>query len=477
MKRLLIIFIVLTLFVSSAACSAQKTEYNSADTEFVGNTGATEMTETGYDFVYDNLPDADFEGYKYRIWSSTRENQDLYTFITYGEMTGDVVHDALYQSTLNVEERFNTDINGITCGTDDVTYKQIGASVKAGENAFDLVISQDRVIESGGLAGYFLNLYDTPNFNFEKPWWTSGTAAMSVNNRALFASSYLSFCCLNYARIIVYNKQIADSFGINDLYDHVRNGSWVFDKLLEYAEIATSDIDGDGIMGDDDLYGFITGTAEPYAMQVAMGIRGYSKDENDLPYLDFDVSRAQIFLEKFENLIDNYGYYDSTAFAAEPFINQRGMILYTCLIAVYDEIRYSNIQYGFLPTPKFDEQQEEYITGITDAYWAIPITVYDSMDIVSVITEALSCQNYNNVLPAYFETALQTKLADASDDAEMLDIIKNTLTIDFGFTYQLALQNLYGETKSGKLASYYESVEKQADKKIEKLLESFTILE
>ena len=44
---------------------------------------------------------------------------------------------------------------------DDVTYKQIGASVKAGENAFDLVISQDRVIVSGGLAGYFLNLLES----------------------------------------------------------------------------------------------------------------------------------------------------------------------------------------------------------------------------------------------------------------------------------------------------------------------------
>ncbi len=70
-------------------------------------------------------------------------------------MTSDVVQDALYKSTLNVEERFNTKINGITWGSDDVTYKQVGASVKAGENAFELIISQDRVVESGGLARYF----------------------------------------------------------------------------------------------------------------------------------------------------------------------------------------------------------------------------------------------------------------------------------------------------------------------------------
>ncbi len=392
-------------------------------------------------------------------------------------MTSDVVQDALYKSTLNVEERFNTKINGITWGSDDVTYKQVGASVKAGENAFDLIISQDRVVENGGLAGYFLNLYDTPNFNFDKPWWTSGTAAMTVDNKALFASSYLSFYCLNYSRVIVFNKQIADGLGITDLYDQVRAGTWVFDTLLQYAEMASSDMNGDGVMGEDDLYGFLTGSAEPYAMQVAMGIHGYSKDENDLPYLDFDLNRAQIFLEKLEKLINDYGYNDNTAFAPELFINRRGMILYTCLIAVYDEIRYSNIQYGFLPTPKFDEEQEDYITGITDAYWAIPITVYDNLDVVSVITEALSCQNYNNVLPAYFETALQTKLADASDDVEMLNIIKDTLTIDFGFTYQLALQNLYGETNSGKLSSFFASVEKQADKKLAKLLESFTVLE
>ncbi|MHB1154492.1 MAG: hypothetical protein ACYCWE_19925 [Eubacteriales bacterium] len=475
MKRLLLFLITMAIVVSAAACAAEnpgeKTAIKDTTTEAAAETKAED------NFVYDDLKDADFNGYEFRIWSSTRENQDLYTFITYGEMTGDVVQDALYKSTLNVEERFNTKINGITCGSDDVTYKQVGASVKAGENAFDLIISQDRVVESGGLAGYFLNLYDTPNFNFDKPWWTSGTAAMTVDNKALFASSYLSFCCLNYARVIVFNKQIAAGLGITDLYDQVRAGTWVFDILLQYAEMATSDINGDGVMGDGDLYGFLTGTAEPYAMQVAMGIHGYAKDENDLPYLDFDLGRAQTFLEKLEKLINDYGYNDNTAFAPEPFINRQGMILYTCLIAVYDEIRYSNIQYGFLPTPKFDEEQEDYITGITDAYWAIPITVYDNLDVVSVITEALSCQNYNNVLPAYFETALQTKLADASDDVEMLNIIKNTLTIDFGFTYQLALQNLYGETKSDKLSSYFASVEKQADKKLVKLLESFTVLE
>ncbi len=90
-----------------------------------------------------------------------------------------------------------------------------------------------------------------------------------------------------------------------------------------------------------------------------------------------------------EKLINDYGYNDNTAFAPKPFINRQGMILYTCLITVYDEIRYSNIQYGFLPTPKFDEEQEDCITGITDAYWAIPITVYENLDVVSVITEAL----------------------------------------------------------------------------------------
>ncbi|MGI6743041.1 MAG: hypothetical protein ACOX4O_05175 [Eubacteriales bacterium] len=471
MKRLLIVFLIILISVSTLACTEEKVNEETVITESVEETSTENKAENI--FIYDDLKDEDFNGYAYRIWSSTRENQDLYTFITYGEMTGDVVQDTLYNSTLNVEERFNVDITGVTCGSDEVTASKVKASVNAGEDAFDLIISQDRVIQTGGLAGYYYNLYKAPNFNFEKPWWTSGTAAMSVDNKALFASSYLSFCCLNYARVIVYNKQIADSLGMDDLYDLVRDGTWIFDKMIEYAEIATSDVNGDGKMDEDDVYGFLTGTAEPYALQVAMGIQGYAKDNNDLPYLDFNLERAQTFLEKFETLMQNYAFYDNTPFAPKPFIDQKGLILYTCLIAVYDEIRYSDVVYGFLPTPKFDEEQENYITGITDAYWAIPITAYDNIDVISVITEALSCQNYNNVLPAYFETTLQTKLSDSPDDSEMLNIIKDTLTIDFGFTYQLSLQNLYGETNSGKLASYYARVEKQADKVLSKLLESF----
>lgn len=280
MKRLLIVFLITLLLFSTMACAAEKVNEEIAITESTGETITENMSED--DFIYDDLKDEGFNGYAYRIWSSTRENQDLYTFITYGEMTGDVVQDALYNSTLNVEERFNVDITGITCGSDEVTNSMVKESVNAGEDAFDLIISQDRVIETGGLAGYYLNLYKAPNFNFEKPWWTSGTAAMSVDNKALFASSYLSFCCLNYARIIVYNKQIAAALGIDDLYDLVRAGTWIFDKMLEYAEIATNDVNCDGKMGEGDVYGFLTGTAEPYALQVAMDIHGYAKDNNDL---------------------------------------------------------------------------------------------------------------------------------------------------------------------------------------------------
>ena len=53
--------------------------------------------------------------------------------------------------------------------------------------------------------------------------------------------------------------------------------------------------------------------------------------------------------------------------------------------------------------------------------------------------EALSSSNHENVLPAYFETALKKKYARDDDSSRMYDIIRDTMTLDFGYIYGNAI--------------------------------------
>ena len=87
----------------------------------------------------------------------------------------------------------------------------------------------------------------------------------------------------------------------------------------------------------------------------------------------------------------------------------------------------------------------------------------------------MSCFNYNNVLPAYYETAIKARTADAPDDTEMLTIISDTRTISFSYTYQLTYNNIVSGCveSNSEVASYFKKNEKVAAKSLEKLVEKY----
>lgn len=55
--------------------------------------------------------------------------------------------------------------------------------------------------------------------------------------------------------ITLFNKRIAESLGI-DIYADYENGEWTWDKMREYAAMATTDNDGDGT---NDIWGWVGG--------------------------------------------------------------------------------------------------------------------------------------------------------------------------------------------------------------------------
>lgn len=136
------------------------------------------------------------------------------------------------------------------------------------------------------------------------------------------------------------------------------------------------------------------------------------------------------------------------------------------------------MRYGFLPTPKFDEYQENYINCCTDLPWAIPKTAQgEQLDIIGTLCEAISCYNYQKVLPAYFDVAMKSRAADSADDAEMLQIVADTRTISFGYSFGLPLNNILDKIGSQEAASFLKSSEKMATKVLEKLSQTFEEME
>ena len=132
------------------------------------------------------------------------------------------------------------------------------------------------------------------------------------------------------------------------------------------------------------------------------------------------------------------------------FKNNQSLFFSTNFFNVPSLARHGH-QFGILPFPKYNENQEKYITRISffDMF-TVPITVSD-LDRTSAIIEVLNCESGNIVIPAYYEISLKTKYARDNDSSGMLDLIMEHRVVDLGDTIWV------GEIRDGWLAAMYQN--------------------
>ncbi len=471
------------LMLSSCLVSCSETATDETEPVPTANpyseTEAESVNETEY--ISDDLPDVKFDGYAFRILSCQFYNKELATYMTFDDYTGVPVNDALYESKINIEDRFDTAISWIETGNETDGMNTSRTAINAGDDAFDILIGQDKNTLGLGKEGLLRNMYDFEQFNFDKPWWPDNTVeSWTIAGKMYAASSYISYCGLHWTRAIIYNKEWAEDLHMDSLYDMVREGTWTLDTLNSLTEDVSYDYDGNGKMNEKDKVGFTSGSQTWYCLQESVDLPVYRHDANGEIYMDFDVDRVDKFVNIMRELTNKDRYVSSGDFGTDMFEKGNALFAYTQVGDAYDYIRISDIKYGFLPTPKLDENQENYINCCTDVPWAIPKTVMgEQQEIVGTICEAMSCYNYNHVLPAYFEVALKSRAADAPDDAEMLQLISDTRTIGFAYGYDLLMNNILGDIleSTQEVASYYKSKEKAAGKSLEKMIANFEEME
>ena len=130
------------------------------------------------DYVPDDLPETDLNGYEFRILGFGDER---FAAIWVEDQNGSIVNDAVYDKCKAVEDRFNCSIvlaEGSTVGSAADTASEktiIQTTVMSGEDSFDIASGHDITIANMTLEGLFLNILEVPHLNFEKPWWPKYT--------------------------------------------------------------------------------------------------------------------------------------------------------------------------------------------------------------------------------------------------------------------------------------------------------------
>lgn len=439
------LLLLIGMVASLAACSKapQETEQN-ADT--TSETIAEEETT-----LTDGLPEMDFDGE-----TMTFSVADYYQYeMDVESLTGEITNDAVFNRNKKIEDRFNVEINQIV--TENPTHKEnmnyIRQSMIADDHAFDIAgvfvyYAGDLILE-----GLFQNWEGIPYVDLTKPWWVQDiNTAFTVNDKLYSAVSDLCVTSMQLTYAYLFNQQLVQDLGTENLYDVVEEGRWTLDYLYDLTKDMYTDVNGNGTADGEDVYGFITDMDTSLDCYYPTCDQQLLKKTADGFEIMLNTERAIGIYEKVEKVIKNpigtyriYHNKDGQLYDDKytMFMNNKALVMPVRLVALFNELREMEVDYGIIPFPKYDEKQTKYLSSCLDNYSVLCVpTNVENVEMIGAISEALAFESKQSVMPAFYEKALQDKYSRDKRSVEMLETIMDGRTFEISILYSHATGSL-----------------------------------
>ena len=448
-KRLLCLLLTF-LIVSIGALSACSNDQPQTDQPPIeGDTPDETPNEPEDTKILPNLPKKDFNQAEFHCL-----HWNLDTFVGGGWMpweeialddpTGDVLDDQVYGRNAYVEETYNAVITTEYCRPDTELPEKIRAAVSTNDDTYQFMVTRSGNLFSMWTEGYFKNLRgdEMQYLDFEKPWWNqSSLDAFTFGNVTQFAASEMLLLDKGETNAIFFSTTLQSDHDLPNFYQMVEDGSWTWEALRESAEVATRDLNGDDTMDANDQWGS-AGNRTP--LQYLYAGAGYSYGEIDengyLTTKLLEEDSIDFMIEIHDEMI----YQDSHAHSdvipnfniIEKFKSNEVLFTYYT-IKLTNSLRDMDSNYGILPTPKYDEYQENYrhlVSPDGDSIMGVPISCGDT-EFVSIMLEAISAESYYTVYPTFYDVILMSRYTRDPQSRDMLQLIFDTRVYDTGLVF------------------------------------------
>ena len=455
--------------------------------------GDETVEETTTESFIPDVPESDFDGhtftiinidYSIPIWAQ----RDIYS----EGQDGDIINDSVYQRNSVIEDRLNCTIASMQVLD---TIVELNKFISSGDSAVDFAtvpLNRFSVIaNTGGLVEYS----NLPYVNLDAPWWdSSSVASLSVANKLFAACSDITIMDKDATTGMVFNKKLADDYAIANLYDTVLSGNWTLDKLIELSAIVATDIDGNDVQDDNDIYGLLYQRDTMSSFLSGCGGLIAEKDADDLPIMTLYTPKNIDILDKLYDFLYNEQscFHVMKFFDPKPegftdgmtrmFQNNQALFMWIRMADV-ENLRAMDTDFGILPIPKLDALQETHLQTVNPYVGTVVVVPQsaDNLERISIMLESLSAESRKVLLPAYYDIMLTNKLTRDEESLEMLDIIFGNRVYDVGDIYNfgdIGGQLIYMTmTYDRNMASKYESYEKSINAAIEKLVNAYNELQ
>lgn len=438
MKRLTTFLLAMAL-LASVGCGGQtdtQTTATSAD-------GATTTEASAPDSFY---PDVDYGGAEVSFLNFD-QLWNMYIHVDAAELNADVLNDAVFNRNRKVEQKLGCKIVEKTIVNQDNSLSLVTdaakTSVMSGEDEYDAMMLPISEAPYFITDGYLQDLGALDGFDFDGEWWDQEILkATTFGGKSFIASGAADLMAFDSMWCLFFNENMMADHQLELPYQLVRDGKWTIDELTKYCKSAVS------LNGDESFTWSKDGSC----------VYGISSHQNSPEHfwfsagemtLDTSGKKPDIILggDRFFSVIDKLAPMldgkegltlkaSNTDFDAEAggyvyvFTVSRAMFM-TGEIKAAQLMRSMNDTFGIVPFPKYDENQDDYITSLVSQlfYFTIPVTSKNA-ERTATVYEAMTHESYVSVIPQYYGNVVEQKGLRNEDSIDMLEILRRTREVD-----------------------------------------------
>lgn len=358
--------------------------------------------------------------------------------------TGDEFSDAVYSRNVKLGTLYNVNFKCITRDIEE-TADFVRTQCMGGDEAVDAAFVMGMKISGLIGEGLLNDIAAMPDIQIYEPWWGQTIREESQFGGAstlYFAQSDISVTGFELTWGVVFNIAHITALDMENPYDLVENKQWTMNKLFEMAKDGMQPNPDDSYTYNEDtscILGLVT--YNNFAMAALNGAGCFLTRKNDIgmPVFTGEGERFSDVVERYATAFNTPGmmkHANDEGFHYEDIFAKQRALFAGVEVKATAKFRATGIEYGLVPVPMYDSNQETYYSNVNRAtpLLVIPNTNTNA-DKTGRILDTMAYLSYKELLPVYYESCLSYKQLGTLQASKMLDIIRDTRCFETSLVY------------------------------------------
>ena len=433
MKKCLALIIAM-VFLLLAGCE---------NVEYAQSTPESTVSTDLYEDLNSRLPMAEGEIKDQQFVIVTNDSAAFYQ----EESTAGSINRVLEERNTFLREKYGADVEVYEFTAEELT-EELKSSLLTRQDFCDMIsVSAEDTVKLY-TAGLLMDMNTLPDFDLESGYFNKKQSRSLATNQSLYMLADPTALYYDEAYVMFYNRDVCpDPEGVESIESLVMQGKWTWDRFDEYQRLAAAEVYrkwGGDIETDLFAFGaYYLETIYPLTLWTSCGhklVDNTYKNPVEISMESEDAITIAEYLMSVYNVVGKYpleGEHARIAFEDNRLAFFCNKLSY--IYALRDGTSMGS-QYGFVPMPKYNEEQEEYhCLASNDArVISVPITVADDTEarrkFVSHVISATCAAGGETVNQAYVNSLLAVYM-NTNEETVMLKTICDSVTFDFATVY------------------------------------------